>query len=69
MESPALASYSLSYTVTSVIYFALLNLFIMMPMTSGVATTTFVALALGIAMLILTIISSRILFGKDFKGN
>ena len=69
LESPALASYSLSYTVTSVIYFALLNLFIMMPMTSGVATTTFVALALGIAMLILTIISSRILFGKDFKGN
>ena len=69
LESPALANYSLSYTVTSVIYFALLNLFIMMPMTSGVATTTFVALALGIGMLIVTIVSSRLFFGKDFKGN
>lgn len=69
LESPALASYSLSYTVVSVVYFALLNLFIMMPMNSGVTITTFVALGLGISMLALTIISSRIFFGKNFKGN
>ena len=69
LESPALANYSLSYTVISIVYFALLNLFIMMPMKSGAAVTALVALGLGIGMLILTIISSRIFFGKDYKGN
>lgn len=69
LESPALANYSLSYTVVSVVYFALLNIFIMMPMSSGVAMTACAALALGVGMLLITMISSRIFFGKDFKGN
>lgn len=68
LESPALANYSLSYTVTSVVYFAVLNMFIMMPMSSGVAMTTGVATVLGIIMLIGGIISSRVAFGK-INGN
>lgn len=69
LESPALANYSLSYTVTSIIYFAMLNLFIMMPMTSGAGFTTAVATGLGIVILIAGALSSYVLFGKSFKGN
>lgn len=69
LESPALANYSLSYTITSIIYFAMLNLFIMLPMSSGAGVTTMVATGIGTVILIATIISSRILFGKEFKGN
>ena len=69
LKSPALANYSLSYTVTSIIYFAMLNLFIMLPMTSGAGITAAVALGLGIVILLAGAISSRIFFGKEFKGN
>lgn len=69
LESPALASYSLSYTVTSIIYFALLNMFIMMPMSKGVIVTAFTALGIALISFAFAIISSKILFGKDFKGN
>lgn len=69
LESPALANYSLSYTVTSIIYFAMLNLFIMLPMSSGAGVTAAVALGLGIAVLLAGAVSSRIFFGKEFKGN
>lgn len=69
LKSPALANYSLSYTVTSIIYFAMLNLFIMLPMSSGAGVTAAVALGIGIVVLIAGAVSSRIFFGKEFKGN
>ncbi|NME35075.1 sodium/glutamate symporter [Fusobacterium sp. FSA-380-WT-3A] len=69
LESPALANYSLSYTVTSIIYFAMLNLFIMLPMSSGAGVTALVATGIGVVILLLTVVSSKILFGKEFKGN
>lgn len=69
LKSPALANYSLSYTVTSIIYFAMLNLFIMLPMSSGAGVTAAVALGLAIVALVAGAISSRIFFGKEFKGN
>lgn len=68
-ETPALASYSLSYTITSVIYFALLNLFIVLPMSYGAGVTALVGLALAAAFFLLTVVSSVVSFGKDFKGN
>lgn len=69
LESPALANYSLSYTVTSIIYFAMLNLFIMLPMSSGAGVTAAAAFGLAVAFLLAGAISSRIFFGKEFKGN
>lgn len=69
LESPALANYSLSYTVTSVIYFAMLNLFIVLPISSGALLTALVSLGIGLAALIAAGIFSRISFGKAFKGN
>lgn len=68
-ESPALANYSLAYTITSIIYFAMLNMFVMLPLTSGVQMTTMIATFLGIILLLFVLISSKILFGKEFKGN
>ena len=69
LESPALANYSLSYTITGIIYFATLNMFILMPLTSGAGFTAMVALGIGIIILLLSIISSHIFLGKEFKGN
>ena len=68
LESPALATYSLSYTITSVTYFVLLNMFITMPLTTSVATATLVSLAIGVGFLATGAIVSRISF-KGFKGN
>ena len=68
-ETPALASYSLSYTITSVTYFALLNMFIVLPMSSGALVTALAALGIAVAGILFTVISSRVSFGKDFKGN
>jgi len=69
LESPALANYSLSYTITSIIYFAMLNLFIVLPIRSGALVTALVALGIGLAALIAAAIFSRVSFGKEFKGN
>lgn len=69
LESPALANYSLSYTVISIIYFAMLNLFIMMPMNIGAMTTALAATGVGAAFFIFAFISSRVSFGSGFKGN
>lgn len=69
LESPALANYSLSYTIVSVIYFAMLNLFIVMPLSSGAAVTAAVAFVLGIGALLFAVIASRISFGKNYGGN
>ena len=64
LKSPALASYSLSYTVMSVTYFALLNMFITLPTTNGVMTAVMVACGITLACVIGAIASSKICFGK-----
>ena len=69
LESPALANYSLSYTITSIIYFAMLNMFIVMPMTSGAMVTTLVATGIAVVCVICAAVFSRISFGSSFKGN
>lgn len=69
LESPALANYSLSYTITSIIYFAMLNLFIVLPMSAGAMTTAAAALGIAVVSFLFAIISSRVSFGKEFKGN
>ncbi len=69
LETPALASYSVSYSITSVVYFALLNLFIVLPLQVGVFYTVVIALALSCAFIAGGYISSRIAFGKTYKGN
>ena len=69
LESPVLANYSLSYTVISIIYFAMLNMFIVLPMASGAVVTALVALALGIAGLAAAMAASRFSFGREFRGN
>lgn len=68
-ETPALSSYSLSYTVTSVIYFALLNMFIVMPISSGTGFTAVVATGIALVSFLFAIITSRLSFGSSFKGN
>lgn len=68
-ETPALSSYSLSYTITSCLYFALLNTMLVMPMTYGALTASLVAFGLTAVSMVFTAVSSRVLFGKDFKGN
>lgn len=69
LKSPALANYSLSYTVTSIVYFAMLNIFINMPINSGSTTAALVSGAIGIGALIVAGISSKVAFGSSFKGN
>ena len=69
LESPALANYSLSYTITSIIYFAMLNMFIVMPMQSGAVVTALAATGIAVACVICALVSSRISFGSSFKGN
>jgi len=69
LQSPALANYSLAYTVTSVTYFALLALFLNLLLGAGIYTATAVALAIGIGGLIAAGIASRACFGSEFKGN
>ncbi|ONI47372.1 glutamate:sodium symporter, partial [Candidatus Epulonipiscium fishelsonii] len=52
MESPALANYTLSYTVFSIIFFALLDTFINLPITSSATLAMIVALIIaGIALI------------------
>ena len=47
----------------------MLNLFIVLPMSSGAGVTALAALGLGIAAVLFAIVSSRISFGSQFKGN
>lgn len=68
-ETPALSSYSLSYTITSCVYFALLNTMLVMPITHGALYASIVAFALTALFIVFTAVSSRVLFGADFKGN
>ncbi|MFI3251260.1 MAG: glutamate:sodium symporter [Eubacteriales bacterium] len=68
LESPALANYSLSYTITSIIFFAMLNLFIVIPIQYGAALTAVFAVAVVLAALVFAKITSVMAFGKDYKG-
>lgn len=63
-KSPALASYSLSYTIMSIIYFALLNMFIVMPTGAGVAATAGAGLGIALLCLIFAVLTSRAAYGK-----
>lgn len=64
LKSPALTTYSLSYTAVSIVYFALLNLFITLPMQSSVFITALTAFGISFLFLAGAVISSRIFFGK-----
>ncbi len=69
LESPALTNYSISYTITGIIYYALLNIFILMPLNYGIFFSIFISTFISILFFIFAIISSYFLFGKNFKGN
>ncbi len=69
LETPALASYSVSYSITSVVYFAMLNLFIVLPLQIGAGFTCAAALALAAVFAVGAYVCSRAAFGGTFKGN
>ena len=69
LESPVLANYSLSYTISGVIFFAMLNLFVVLPLSAGAVATAAVALGIALIAFVFAIATSRIFFGKDFRGN
>ncbi|MDD7593107.1 MAG: sodium/glutamate symporter [Peptoniphilaceae bacterium] len=69
LKSPVLTNYSLSYTVTSLVFFAALNMFIVLPMTKGALFTGLLALGIMVVSIIATIVSSRLLFGNTIHGN
>ena len=63
-KTPALANYSLAYTMTSVAYFAVLNIFLNALVTGGAWPGFWLSLALGVGESIVAIILSRALLGK-----
>ncbi len=69
LESPALTSYSISYSITSVLYFMLLSMFMKLPLTIGAMHTMLLSLVLAFVFLLLAFLSSRLSFGKQFNGN
>lgn len=69
LESPALANYSLSYTFTSIIYFALLNVFLVLLLNQGIVIAALVSFLLVIVMIAGGILSSKFFFGWNYKGN
>ncbi len=69
LETPALTSYSISYSMTSVLYFVLLSMFIKLPLLIGSLPTMLLSIALAICFCVFAFFTSRISFGKQFKGN
>lgn len=65
----AFTEFAIIASITSVVYFALLNLFIVLPLQVGVSYTVVAALALSGVFIAGGYISSRIAFGKTYKGN
>lgn len=63
-KSPVLASYSIAYTMMSIFYFALLNLFITLPSGGHILKTAAVSAALCGLCLAGALITSRVFFGK-----
>lgn len=67
LKSPVLASYSVAYTVMGICYFAVLNLFITLPIGGRILTTFIVGSALSVLCLAGALISSFVCFrcGKE----
>ncbi len=63
-KTPALASYSLSYSITSVVYFIMLNIFILMPIRIGVGLTSLIAFILAMVFIVVAFISNKIFLKK-----
>ena len=63
-KSPVLASYSIAYTMMSIFYFALLNLFIALPLGGQILRAAAVSIGLGALCLAGALISSAVLFGR-----
>lgn len=64
-KSPVLASYSIAYTMMSICYFAILNLFITLPIGGKILTTVVVGSVLSVLCLFGALISSFVCFGKN----
>ena len=62
-ETPVLANYSLAYTIASVSYFAILNIFLTALLTGGAWSGIWMSLGLGLVETVAAIILSRTLFG------
>ncbi len=67
-KTPALAGYSVAYTAMSVCYFALLNLFITLPLGGRTLTALAVGAALSALCLAGALISGAVSFGKKRSG-
>lgn len=63
-ESPVLANYSLAYTMTSVAYFAILNVFLTTLLYSGAESALWLSLGLGAVETVVAFVLSRALMGK-----
>ncbi len=63
-KTPVLANYSLAYTIVSVSYFAVLNIFLNALLTGGAWSGVWISLGLGVVETIAAIVISRALFGK-----
>ncbi|OON93081.1 MAG: glutamate:sodium symporter [Candidatus Epulonipiscium fishelsonii] len=69
MESPALANYTLSYTVCSIIFFALLDTFINLPITSGTTFAISATLIIAATAIIIGIVYSQVMFRNNTSSN
>lgn len=68
-ETPALSNYSLAYALSGVIFYAMLNMFIVMPISTGALTAALISLGVTLVCVLFIAVSSRLSFGKEFKGN
>lgn len=66
-ETPALASYSLAYSIISIIYFAMLNIFIELSLSIGAGMTALTAAGIALIFTGAAIVASRIAFGWSFN--
>lgn len=63
-ESPVLANYSLSYTMNSILYFAMLALFLQTLLNGGAWPAMWISFGIGALETVLALVSSRVLLGK-----
>lgn len=66
-KTPVLANYSLAYTITSVAYFAILNIFLSLLLSGSAWTALYISLALGLGEALIAIIFSRLLLRKSIQ--
>ncbi|MCR4903013.1 MAG: glutamate:sodium symporter [Butyrivibrio sp.] len=67
LKSPVLGSYSVAYTAMSICYFAVLNLFITLPIGGQITTTFIVGCVFSVLCLAGALISGFLCFGKKVK--